>query len=60
MNVYTLRLDGEPRPFLWVLDEGPQTEALLNRTIKQCVARGETVIVGLVRHQPRVKEVTHG
>jgi hypothetical protein len=52
-KIWTVRLDGAPQPFLWVLDEGLASEDTVYRVVKTCVDAGETVIVGLVRHSPR-------
>ena len=55
MKVWTVRLEGQRTPFLWVTHEGRASEDTVRRVIDQCVAAGDTVIVGLVHHRPRVE-----
>jgi hypothetical protein len=60
--IWTIRLEGRPEPFLWVVHEGNESVRFVERTVAQATARGETVIVNLTRttRQRPVVEVIHG
>jgi hypothetical protein len=51
MKVWTLRLDGERRPFLWLTHEGDESQALIDRTVARAKDRGLDVVVGLTRRR---------
>jgi hypothetical protein len=59
MKVWTLRLEGRRKPFLWLTDEGLDSLRTIKRTLERVTEQGETVIVGLTTHRPR-KEIEHG
>jgi hypothetical protein len=47
VKVWTLRLEGERKPFLWQTLEGPATQQEVEAVIEQVKAQGLTVIVEL-------------
>ena len=61
MKIWTLTLEGRREPFLWLTHEGPQSERTIVATVEKVTRQGETVIVGLITHRPRitVTEVTN-